>query len=446
MSSISTNLTSGSGLDVQATVDQLIDVERAPERLMQSQQSLLNSQATALQGLQTKLGTLEDAVFALKDFAGPLNSQTANSSDSSTLTASANSSAASATHTIVVTNLATASSWYSKPITDAAFTFAANTGMTIQVGTGAKTDLNLGGKTLDAAAAYINGLKLGTTATVIKDANGARLSLVSGTSGDPGKITITNDTTELGWSASSPGQNAHITVDGVPVESTTNTVSGVIPGVTLELGKENGGAPITLTVGPDMSAAEQAVNTFVSAYNSVISTVNSQFAYNSSTKQSGVLAGDTTLITLQSSLLGAMSYTVPGNNSLQSLRSIGVTMNDDGTLAVDSSTLDSAVKNNFTQFQNFFQSASSGGNGFAVRLDSMLTAANSVTGPVTADLTGIQNSSKSISDQIDEFEVRITARQQQLTDEYTRISVMLQQFSATQAQITAQLGSLTTTA
>jgi flagellar hook-associated protein 2 len=446
MSSIGTNLSSGSGLDVQATVDQLIYVERAPERLMQSQQSLLDSQSTTLKGLQTKLGALEDSVFALKDFAGPLNSQIANSSDSSVLTASANSSAASATHTILVTNLATSSSCYTKPITDAQFTFANDSTLTIQVGTGATTKLTLDGKSLDTAAAYINGFNLGVNASVISDANGARLALVSGTSGSSGKVSITDDNTGLNWSTLSSGQNAHITVDGVPVESTTNTVSGVIPGVTLELSKENGAAPITLTVGADSSAAEQAVNTFVSAYNSVISAINGQFAYDPSTKQSGVLAGDTTLISLQSDLLAEMSYTASSNSSLQTLRSLGVTMNDDGTLAVDNSALSDAVKNNFTDLRNFFQSNSGGVKGFAVRLDATLSEATSVTGPIASDLTGIQNSSKSISDQIDNFEVRISARQQQLTDEYTRIDVMLRQFSATQAQITAQLGALTTTA
>jgi flagellar hook-associated protein 2 len=434
---------SSSGIDVESVVDTLIYTERAPERQMQSQQTDLNDRATALQQLQTQLKTLESSVFALKDFTGTLTDLSATSSNESVMTATASSGATTETHTIVVSQLATASSLYGKSITDSAFAFATNSKMTIQVGSGLKMDVTLDGKTLDQAAAYINGSGLGVTASVVNDATGKRLTLVSNTSGLPGAIQISDDSTGLGWKTAATAQNAQLTVDGVPVESTTNAVSGAIAGVTLTLTGQTV-TPVSLMVGPDTSQAKQAVNSFVSAYNAVISGLNEQFAYDPSTKHAGVLSGDSTLLQLQSSLLAEMSHTVSGNTSLTTLRSLGVNMSNDGTLTVDDSVIDGVLKSNYDQFRNFFQSTSSANDGFALNLDSILSAQTSTGGPVATDLAGIQNSSKSIQDQIDAFEVRIAARQQQLTDEYTRVDVMLRQFSATQSQISAQLNSLNT--
>jgi flagellar hook-associated protein 2 len=444
-SASSLNGSSSSGIDVQGTVDQLIYVERAPERLMQTQQSQLDSQTSALRDLQTKLGTLEDAVFALKDFTGALNSQTAQSSNAAVLTASADSGAISGTHTIVVTNLATSSSYYSNPITDPNFTFGAGSTMKLQVGTGATSDLTLDGKTLDQAAQYIMGQRPEVSATVINDANGARLSIVSKTSGLPGAVHITADNSTLGWQSSSEAKNAQLTVDGVPVESSTNKVSGAISGVTLTLSSQSPATPILLTVGPDTGRAAAAVNGFVAAYNSVITGVNSQFAYDSTTKQAGILSGDSMLRELQSGLLSDMSYAVAGNGSIQSLRDLGVNMNNDGTLTTDNAALNDSLANHYSDLQKFFQvtPTESTPSGFALHLGANLTAINdSISGPIAVDIHGVDTSSKDIQNQIDDFEVRIADRQKRLMDEYTRINVMLQAFTSTQAQLTAQLGSL----
>ncbi len=445
MSSISSSLTSGSGLDVQATVDQLIYTERAPERLMQTQKAKLDSQATALNSIQTRLSSLEDAVFDLKDFTGSLTKQLVTSSDNSTVSASAEVGAATAKHTIIVSSLATTSSWYSKSITDANYKFASGSGMTVQIGEGTAKNLSFDGKSLSEAVDYVNESGVGLRASVVNDAMGTRLVLISDTSGLAGNIQVTSDTTALGWKSSGAGQNAQLTVDGVPIESSTNTVSGVIPNVTLTLSKQTGGAAVTLNVGPDTTNAKQAISAFVSSYNAVISALNSQFSFDASTKQTGVLAGDNTLIDLQGNLLAEISHKVSGEDGAQTLRSLGITMGNDGLLTLDGSALDNAMTKDFAAVRNFFQSSTTGDEGFAVHLGQLLSQVNSVSGSVSADLNGIRNSSKSIQDQIDDFETRIAAREQQLLDEYTRIDVMLRKFAASQTQISAQLGSLDTT-
>lgn len=443
MSSISVNTaSSGAGLDVQATVDQLIYAERAPERLWQKQQALLENQASALEALQEKAESLEDAVNDLKDFSGALSSRSAASSDTSLLTASAEASASSGIHTIVVEKLATYGSRYSKAIADPNFLFAEGATLSLTVGADSTVhSFDLGGKTLQEAASSINDLNTGIRANVVSDANGSRLSLVSKTIGVPGSITLTADTSGLEWEGVSAGENAQLVVDGIPIESTSNTVTGVITGVTLRLANLDATRTVTLNVGPDTAKAKQAIKTFVDCFNSILSGINAQFNYSDSRKTAGVLAGDSTVRLLQSVLLGAISYSVSGNSGFGSLRSVGIEMENDGTLTIDDSVLEDAVQNHYTEFESFFQSVAP--DGFARHFGAQLANVNdSVSGAIAVDLKGIAESSKDIAEQIDDFEVRISFRQQQLIDQYSRIDMMLRQFPVTQAQLTAQLGSL----
>ncbi len=108
--------TTGSGIDVTSVVAQILDAERAPERLLQQQQATLATQANTLTSINTSLNALRDSVNALKDLAGALDGMVAISSNTSILTASAQSSAASGSHIIEVQNLATTSSYYTDPV------------------------------------------------------------------------------------------------------------------------------------------------------------------------------------------------------------------------------------------------------------------------------------------------------------------------------------------
>lgn len=445
MASIGSSLGSGSstGLDVQSTVDQLIYVERAPERLWQKQQAVLEAQAAALRSIRDRLESLESSVNDLKDFGGVLNSRTVSTSNSSIVSATANSSATAANHTVVVKNLATTSSYFSKVISDPAFIFEPGAAMSVGIGTGDAVQLGLDGKSLAEAAQYINENVPGVSASIISDALGSRLSIVSETAGLPGAIHLSADTTALDWSVGTNASNARLTVDGVPVESTSNSVTGVIPGVTLTLSGKDENSTVTVSVGPDTGRAKQAVRTFVDRYNAIIKDLNAQFTYNDSTKSAGVLAADSTIRVLQSSLLSNMSHIVSDNGRFESVRSIGLEMKNDGTLEMNDSVLDATIKDQYEEFRNFFQSTSA--EGFARHLGSeLIKITDSVDGPIAVDLKGLTESSKNISDQIDAFEIRIANRQQQLIDQYTRVDMLLRKLPLMQSQLTAQLGALNT--
>jgi flagellar hook-associated protein 2 len=438
----SSTTSSSSGMDVGAIVDQLMYVERAPERLMQAQQTTLTQQSNVLKSLQTNITSMQTAADALKDVSGAFSRISAQSGDTAVFRATATSEAGAGTHTVVVTRLASTSSFHSK-VMQPTDKIAAGSSVDLAVGSGkaVKITFDSDHTTLAAAAQLINASNAGVTASVVNGANGAQLALVSQTGGAAGAISIANDTTGLQMQEGNQGLNAQVSVDGIPVESATNTVDGALPGVTLNLVSAAPGRAIVFSLGKDTSAASSAVQNYVSAYNDAIKAINSQFTYNAISKSSGVLAGDATVRAVQQQLLTLATQTVDGTGGISSLAQLGVTMNNDGTLTVDSGKLNTALTGSFDQVQAFFQQDKTG---FAVLASAALDAIGAPTsGAIAADLKGIDADSRSVSDSIDEFEVRMTARQKQLTDEYTRIDVMMRQFSALQNQVSTQLASLT---
>lgn len=438
----STSSSSGPGLDVGATVDQLIYTEQAPERLLQQQQASLSAQASALRDINGRLDTLESSMNDLKDLTGAFGSRTVRSSNEGMVSAAADSSAAIGNHSIAVTQLATISSQYSDPLASADATFTPGS-LQFRIGSGDLQTITFDttNNSLTGAAQYINSLGMGVTASVISDAVGSRMTLVSKTSGTAGDITVTASPTGLGFHVGIAGQNAKLSVDGVPVQSATNQVQGALAGMTLTLTGTTGEAPVLLTVAPDNAKATVAINSMVSAYNSVIGNINAQFAYNATTGSAGTLAGSSSLRSLQSSLLSTMSFSLSDSNSYSTLRSLGIQMQDDGTLKIDDSQLATALQNNPDQVEKFFQGSSA--NGFANQFSTQLSSlTDSIDGPLVVDAKGLDDSVSSIADQIEQFEVRIAMRRQVLTDQYTKIDTMLRQLPLLQAQLTAQLGSL----
>ncbi|HYE23566.1 MAG TPA: flagellar filament capping protein FliD [Clostridia bacterium] len=433
---------STSGIDVQAVVDRIMYAERAPQRLMQAQQKLLESRSTALRDIQSKLDALESAIDDLNDVSGALNARKATSSRNDLLTATAGSGATSGIHTITVRSLAKSSSYCSDPRSSSTAAIPTGSGFDLSIGAGAAVQIRFDAAhaTLGSAADYINGLGLGVRANVISDANGSRLALTSKDPGAAGNITVTNDTTGLNLVRTATGTNAQLTIDGVDVESSANSVSGVLPGVTLNLSAAAPDTELVLTVGADTTRAHAAVESFVRAWNTLVTGIGSQFTYDSVRKTSGVLAGDSSLRSLQDRLLRFMSHKLPDNGAYTTLRSVGVEMNNDGTFTVNDSVLESAISTGYDQFSRFFQ-ASAGGFSSSFKTE-LMSLTDSVNGPVKINLSGIEASTRTITDSISDFEARMEQRETQLLAEYSRIDTLLRQFTATQSRISTQLSAL----
>jgi len=435
---------SSSGIDVTSAVNAAVSAAEAPETAWESQQSTLQSQSSALTTIQTDVTSLDNDMQSLNSLIGPLSASAVTSSNSSIVTASAASGSATGTNLIVVNSLATTAS-YSSSVVASATTDLPTESITITPAGGSATTITTGSgvDTLTDLKNAVNNADLGVTASIITDASGSRLAITSNSSGSAGSFTVSSSGGSFGFTQAQAGSNASLTVNGISISSASNTVTGVISGVTLNLQSASPGTKVTLTVSHDTSSASTAINQFVTDYNTLIKAVNTQFTYTSGSGQ-GVLAEDPTVRSLQSDLLGSLDYTSTNGSgssaTTTSLASMGITVNSDGTLSVDSATLNSALENNYSQVQNFFQGSAL--NGFANSMDQQLTSFISpADGAFTVDLQSISSQYTTLQDDINNFQTNIiTPLKARLTTEYSDAEEALQELPGKIKDIDAELG------
>jgi len=434
---------SSEGIDVTSAVDAAVTAAEGPETSWENQQTTLQSQTSALTALQTDATNLDNDMQSLNSLTGPLSAVTATSSNSSIVSGSAVSGTAAGNHVIVVTNLASTASWSSDTVATASTELAAGS-FTITGADGTPTTISTGTgtSTLSDVASTINGDDLGVTASVVTDATGSRLAIVSNTSGSAANFSVSPATGgSLDFSQAVDAVNASLTVDGLSIASASNTVTGALPGVTLNLLSASPGTQVTLQIAPDATQASTAINQFVTDYNTAITAINAQYTDTGSGE--GVLAADSNVRNLQSDLQNALGYSytpTSGTTTVSSLASLGIAVNNDGTLSVDSATLDSALQNNFSDVQTFFQGTAL--NGFANSLDQQLTNFTSpADGAFTVDLQSISSENTTLQTDITNFQTNyIDPLRTQLQSQYTTAEELLQQLPTQIKQIDEELG------
>jgi flagellar hook-associated protein 2 len=443
----------GQGINVQQFVQYAVANQQATITNLQNQESALGTQNNELSTIAADFTTLDNAVQALNDPMGAMNALAATSSNPNELAASISSSASAGYHTIEVNSLATTATAYSDEVPSATTALTGTLSITpfgASQAISVPTDATDGTTTLNGLVAYINShSNLGVTASVVQDANGARLALVSDTGGTNGSFTATaslsytdaqRNTATAGFNVGTPGKNGSISVDGVPVATTSNTVTDAIPGVTLNLSPSAGpGSTFSLQIAPDMSQATAAINSFVNAYNAVTTEINNQFNV-TSTGGGGPLENDNTLRQAQSMLLNAISYSMTGNNGIVNLASMGIDMNDDGTLTVNNSTLASALATNSSAVQNFFQNAT---NGFAAQLDNAIQTINAPSnGMLSIDSQSNSTMVQQLNQQITDLQAQLVVQEQQLTATYAQVNTTLQELPMLENQLSQQLAGI----
>ena len=224
--------TSGTGFDVSATVAQIVGNLQKVETPWKNQLTSLESQDSVISNLGTLYSKLSADLGQLTDFNGVLAQKTGSSSDTNVLQlTAASSSAAAGTHTVVVRNLAQTSSGSLTEITNLSDVLSGS--ITLKVGAGAAKTISLpsGGGTLAALASAINASGVGITASILADATGSRLSLVSTTSGSKGNISVTSSSLvdsgiKLGYSGSVGSGTSYSSGALTSIANDSDTLSG----------------------------------------------------------------------------------------------------------------------------------------------------------------------------------------------------------------------------
>jgi len=437
---------SSAGIDVTSAVNAAVTAAQAPETAWEDQEATLQSQGTALTQIQADATNLDNDMQSLNSITGPLSAMTVSSSNSSLVNASAASGSTPGNNTIVVNSLATTGSWASATVASATTDLAAGSfTITDPAGNATTISTGTGTSTLSDVANTINADGLGVTASVITDATGARLAIVSSASGVANDFTVAPVAGGLTFAHVVPAVNASLTVDGINIVSASNTVTGALPGVTLNLLNASPGTNVSLTVAPDTTQAATAITQFVTDYNKAVSDLNTQFT-DAGTGE-GVLATDSDVRSLQTTLEGALDYvSTPASGTtttVSNLSDLGISVNNDGTLTLDSGTLTNALQNNFGDVQSFLQGTSM--NGFANSLDQALTSFISPgDGAFTVDLSSMSTQYSGLQTDISNFETNyITPLKAQLQSEYSSAEILLQQLPTEMQQINTELGNNT---
>lgn len=443
LSGLLSALNNGSqGIDVASAVNSILTADRLPEVAWQAQQAVLAKQTTAIQQLEAYSLSVATDLQSLGDPLGTFSSVAATSSEPSAVTATAATGTVTGQHTINVTNLATTGSWYSDEQTSSSSTLATGA-FTINQG-GKSTTFNTGsgsGDNLTDLAASINSAAIGVSASVVTDANGARLALVAQNSGTAGDFTVTADT-GINLTQAVTAKDASLTVDGAPVTSSSNTVVNAINGLTLNLLTPTT-SPVTIGIAPDTTQIQATLATFVSDYNNLIGSVSSQFTFNSTTQSEGVLAADSIARSLQTDVLGAANTAV-GTGAISSLDSLGITTNSDGSLSLNTQTLNSALSSNYQGVVNFFQGSGSTIGYSQTFINTLNTYTNPSGGAFTVDLQSISNENQDLTQQTATLETYLAQEQTVLTTEYNNANIALQQLPSTIKSTQVLLGDYST--
>ena len=237
------------------------------------------------------------------------------------------------------------------------------------------------------------------------------------------------------------GQNANLSVDGYNVTSASNTVTGVINGVTLNLTGTNPTTAINLNITADNSGLSSQVSTLVSDISTALAFINSQNTVNSSSASAtaNVLMGNGNLFTMKNTIVNTLLENIPGNSTYTTAGSIGIDFGNDGSVSLNSDTFDAALSANPTEVQNAIQTLST----------DLYKSLNVYVDPTTGTVQSIENS---VNSQITNINTQLTAADnncaqeaQQLDDEYTNLQLLLEQSSQTQNFLTQMFDTMTGT-
>jgi flagellar hook-associated protein 2 len=439
-------LSAGSGVDTGTLVTSLVSAQFAARTAaLKTKSDTITAQISGVSTLKSTMTGFSTALANLVK-GGSLQTQPT-SSNAAILSATAQSGAklSGLSSSITVTRLAAgqvARTTTAVAAKDRATSLGTGA-LTLTIG-GKDTKIDVGDGSIDAVAAGINASKIGVTASVVTDANGGAYLSVKGATGSANAFTLKGekgDALDIGGSATktslvSTAQNAQLTVDGIAVERSSNTVSDLVTGVTLQL---NGisTVPASLTSTPPTDALTQAVNDVVTTYNEVLKTITEQ-----TDPITGNLRADPAAKSLLRSLQALMSKPLVGGAIAglpRSLSEIGVATNTDGTLRVDSALLAKQLAANPDTIEAMFAPSGTNALGLSATLTALTTSATSTVtglGASTVRYTAAEADVAKQQDKVTDQSAQLTTR---LTQQYASMNSRVSAYKSTQTFLTNQI-------
>ena len=451
----------GSGIDIDSIVSALVSAQKAPKQSQidtatstaTTKLSAIGSLKSALEKFQT---TLADLTEESTSFAG----LSASSSDEEALTATVGTGAASGTYVIKTTTIATSSKVATQYITSGT-TFSSGT-LSIKQGDGAATAIKV------AANASLSDIRdsintqlkdSGITANIISDSEGQRLVLSSTTTGEGTDISVTTSSSGLssltidgsGTQASdtaggyvvAPAADAVYTIDGLSMKSSTNTITTAISGVEFTLLEDD--SKSTITVDTNTDGLTTSITSFVDAYNTLMSSIKSLTSVTSGTDDDGnatskaaALTSDSTTRGILNSLRTQLVSSSTDGGTIKLLSQLGISTQNDGTLAIDDDKLEAALTTNAASLEGFF----TGNGGLLDRMSSALDMYTSDDGLLDQRTDSLNDTLSDLATQQTTLDRRIEKYEATMYAKYNAMDTLVAQLTATSNSVLTTLNAL----
>jgi flagellar hook-associated protein 2 len=457
----------GSGLDIGSIVTALVNADKsAKQTQINAQTTLTTSKISGVGSLQSALTAYQTALTNLGSATNPAFSGfAATSSTPATLAATSDNTAVNGSYNIVVQNLATSSKVATASFSGGASSAIPSGNLTITqnrtgTSTGSSTATSFAipaNSTLQSVRDLVNTQTAtsGVSANIVTDNTGAsRLVFGSTATGAGSDITTTSDVAGLtiasnaqldATTPSSAGYigsqavDANLTIDGLAVKSSSNTVSSAVSGLSMTLAAAGSS---TVTVATNTTGLKTSLQSFVDAYNAVVKTITSltQATADSSGNLTvaAAMTGDSLPRTLLASLRDQLVTPGPGSQ-LAVLSQLGIqTDQKAGTLTFDSTKFTAAMTNNSLggQVQQLFSGTTST-NGLLARMGAVLTPYTQTGGILATRSSSLNTQKSALTDQQAALDLRVTNMTATLTAKYNAMDLLVGQMKATSTSITS---------
>lgn len=450
----------GSGLDVNAIVTQLMQAESGPKTTqLNNKEARYQVQLSALGTFKSSLSTFQSSLSSLKDLED-FQSRKTSSSDEDVFTATAGDKAVPGDYEVEVLQLASSHKIASGDFSDSGASVGEGT-LKISVGTasfdvvvdedndslkGVRDAINDETKNTGVKASIVN-VDDGSGGTV------SRLVLTSEKMGednaikvevtdDDGNNTDANGLSRLAsdhFSELRPAQDSKVKVDGLTITQSNNTVENAIDGISFSLKKAVPGTVERLEVTTDTSKVKESVSKFVEAYNTMATEIDTLTKYNSDNPNgSGALLGDSTVRSVENSLRRIMGDSVDNGSIYNTLAAIGVKSTNEGKLEIDSGKLDAAIDKDLKAVGQLF----AGDDGLAARMDKAIEPFIASDGAIETRTEGLNQRIKDLATERENLATRLERSEARYRAQFLALDKTVSSLRNTQNYLTSQLANL----
>ena len=449
-------LGAGGGFDTKQIVTALVAAEKAGKQSSIDRRTAdVDTKLSGIGQLKSALQTLQTSFARVDDKADFNFSSLTNSAPAMV---SANFDATSAlpgTYTLTVSQLAKndviTSSEYSDISTNQAAASPAS--VIIQVGSGSAETVTLaaGATTLNDLVDGINALTANVSARIVETNVGAFRVVVEGPQGSSNALTITDTVFGLATPSNKiqTAQNAEVTVNGLLVSSASNQISGVVPGLKLNLMSETT-TDVVLSVSRDTSAAKASINDLVASYNVFEGIIRGLTASGTPTMEGGALKSDASVTAIREKVRGFLTSdsSTPGATKM-GMSDIGVSLQRNGTFKVNDTALSAALTSDYTDITKMFsadtnnQSSYDGASrGIAGDIVHQITSYLAFDGLIKTREGSYSNETKYLSVEQSDLDKKMAAIQTRYTQQFSTMSRIMDEMKATQDYLESSLGNL----